>query len=496
MTGAGIIYLRLSDFRDEDDESTFAAREDELRGLADEIGLAGVSVVTENDLRADGRPRSASAYKTPLEVVTAGGVMTRRTNRPRFTEVLRALQEKRASVLIAGDESRISRDWRDAADLLDVVRASGGSVVVPGEDGPVFLLTDGGTRAERAAFRDRINDAAKFSDQLASKITRGRKRWAGKSYFGGKRPFGYVHDPAAAEHRKRLIVVEPEAAELRKGAAALLNGVSLKAVVRDLKARGVGTVTGVPWTASTLRDVLSKRSLSGVIDPRGEVVIPRILDDDAVERLAALFDANTAKQTDKSNEPRWLLSGIAVCGGCGSVVKCSGSADRRAYVCSRLAEAGPEVRHVRRNAEQTDLVVAARVVALIEREGGDFLRPRPKANADTAALRAELRRLALKRDDLARLLSEDVLTESGVRAERKRLDERTAAVALGLADSAEADPLPEFRDADAGALAVWDGLGLARQRAVLRALYVVTILPAERKGSTFDPDSIGMERTA
>ena len=46
--------------------------------------------------------------------------------------------------------------------------------------------------------------------------------------------------------------------------------------------------------------------------------------------------------------------------------------------------------------------------------------PEPSPEADVKALRAESRKLHAKRDDLARLRSEDVLTEAGVRQERKR----------------------------------------------------------------------------
>src|ERR1700677_1300114 len=106
--GTALIYLRLSDFRDEDDDGTFTAREDELRELADELGLrvAADGVIVENDLRNDGKLKSASAYKKPRKVIDGSGVITRRTSREKFTKVLLALQNGRAQVLIAGSESR------------------------------------------------------------------------------------------------------------------------------------------------------------------------------------------------------------------------------------------------------------------------------------------------------------------------------------------------------------------------------------------------------
>ena len=495
-TRNGLIYLRLSDFRDEDDDGTFIAREDELRALASEHHLTdAVTVETENDVPA-GKRRSASAYKTPLKVTTANGVITRRTSRPAFTRVLLALQEHRAGILIAGDESRISREWRDALDLLDVVEASGASVVVPDEDGgPKWLLTDGGTPSERKAFRDRVNDARKYSEDLSAKITKGRRRWAGKSYQGGKRPYGYQADPAAPEHRKTLVIVEDEAAVLRDAATAILDrGVSLAAKARELREAGQPTVTGTPWTASTLRDVLAKPAVAGLAVYRGEprpAPWPAIIERDQWDKLRDLFDGR--KNPGTGNVPRWLVSLYGTCGWrdkdsdevCGSKVKCTGGASRRAYTC--IAHG-----HVRRNAEAVDELVTARCIALIERDAANLLRPPPRKGTDAGALRAELRKLAGRKADLARVFAlngDEAALASGLRVIRDRM----AAVEAQLAASDTPDPLPEFRGG-ADPLAVWDSLGMARQRALVRLLYDVAILPAARKGAGFDPDSVRITR--
>ena len=113
---------------------------------------------------------------------------------------------------------------------------------------------------------------------------------------------------------------------LRDAAAAILapgdDRVSLKAKARELRDRGEPTVTGAPWTASTLRDVLKKACLAGVTDARGNVVVPAILTQDQSDRLRELFKSRENPGT--SNAPRWLVSCYATCGVCGSVVKCTG----------------------------------------------------------------------------------------------------------------------------------------------------------------------------
>ena len=112
--------------------------------------------------------------------------------------------------------------------------------------------------------------------------------------------------------------------------------------------------------------------------------------------------------------------------------------------------------------------------------------PEPRPEVDVTALRGEARKLHAKRDDLARLLSEDVLTEAGVRQERKRIDARLAQISTELADATQIDLLPELRAPGADPARVWQGLSLPRQREIVRLLCEVTLLPG-RMRQPFDP---------
>ena len=60
-----------------------------------------------------------------------------------------------------------------------------------------------------------------------------------------------------------------------------------------LRERGVPTVTGAAWTASTLRDVLSKQAIAGLTIYKGEGLRPApwpaIIEGDQWERLTDLF---------------------------------------------------------------------------------------------------------------------------------------------------------------------------------------------------------------
>jgi hypothetical protein len=106
-----------------------------LRDFAAGLGIpAGrIRVAIENDA-GNGGFRPASAYKRPVWVTTATGLVTMRTRRPVFARVLLELQTGKSGVLICDDVSRIARDERDALDLIDACELGKASAFSPSED--------------------------------------------------------------------------------------------------------------------------------------------------------------------------------------------------------------------------------------------------------------------------------------------------------------------------------------------------------------------------
>ncbi len=227
ILGEAIIYLRMSDFRDED-VRTFGERERQLRDFAAGLGIpAGrVRVAIENDA-GNGGYRPASAYKRPVRVTTATGLVTMRTRRPVFARVLLDLQTGKAGVLICDDVSRIARDERDALDLIDACELGRASAFSPSEDSADGIgslrITRGGTREEIRSFRERARAAHDYSADISDKVQRGRKRWAGKSYWGGRAPVRADDRPGrpqarqAADHRPRRSQGAPGRGDGRAG---------------------------------------------------------------------------------------------------------------------------------------------------------------------------------------------------------------------------------------------------------------------------------------
>ena len=192
-----------------------------------------------------------------------------RTRRPVFARALLDLQTGKARVLICDDVSRIARDERDALDLIDACELGRVSAFSPDDDSADGIgslrITRGGTREEIRSFRERARAAHDYSADISDKVQRGRKRWAGKSYWGGRRPYGRMIDPAAPRHAKRLITVPAEAKVLQDAVTDVLDrGISLRAVAADLRGRGLRTVTGKRFSAVSLRDALLASHVAGI----------------------------------------------------------------------------------------------------------------------------------------------------------------------------------------------------------------------------------------
>ena len=486
MTTADL-YLRLSDFR-ADDADSFPAREARLRARAADLGwTVHEPPVIENDRAEDGSRKPASAYKRQRVTGPDGRPLIRygrpvyRVLRPGWRQVLTDLGTGAATAVLAEDLDRVARDPRDIEDLIDAVAGCGGHArSLSGS----LTLTDGGSSDQLAMARVMVTMAAKSSADTSRRVADSRERLAGQSYQGGRRPFGYRPDPDAPAGAKTLLADEAEAGVIRQAAADILDrGISLKAIARGLREAGMPTVTGTAWTASTLRDVLSKPAVAGLASYRGELrpaPWPAILDRDQWERLTGLFDS---RKTGTSPEPRWLLSGYATCGPCGAVVKCTGSAARRAYTCTAHG-------HVRRAAAAVDKYVAFHVIERMSRDDADVvLLPPPRPDVNARALRAEAKRLDAKAKRLTAMFTDDVITDAQFASGTKDIRARLATIAAQLTASSQPDPLPEFRKGEP-ADEVWEAMSLPRRRAVVRELMTVTILPAARKGSGFDEDSV------
>jgi DNA invertase Pin-like site-specific DNA recombinase len=292
-----------------------------------------------------------------------------------------------------------------------------------------------------------------------------------------RRPFGFDRDGSTVH------VVKSEAAEIRKAARQVLKGSTLAAIVADWNARGLTTTTGRPWTVTTLRRVLlsprmTGRAVSVGVDYGKQ--LPAILDDDTADRLKATL-TDPRRRLAPSTTTKYLLSGLALCGreGCHNapMFATSNAQGLMIYRC-RTCYGGRSLRRV-------DEVVRGVVVGVLSRPDAADLFGAP---VDVNALREEVVTLRDRRDGLAELLAEGIMTREAVRDSARRLTDQITDLERQIDAANGASPVARVLAADDVA-AAFDGLSLLDQREVIRTLMTVRILPVG-KGARFRPEHV------
>jgi DNA invertase Pin-like site-specific DNA recombinase len=404
----------------------------------------------------------------------------------------------RFEVILAYTSSRLTRRPREHEDLIELAKPpkeGGHGIRFQYVRSPSFDL---GTADGRQVARMLAAQDAAESERISERVQRARLAQAmdGRNGGGGRRPFGFEAD--------RVTVRPDEAAEIVKAADALLAGISLAQVTADLRQRQVPTVTGARWSTRSIRDILLRPRTAALMVHRGEILEgvtapwKPILSRDVWQAVTALL-TDPSRRTSPGNTPRWLGSGLYRCGhpDCidgdpQSTLTVGGSVNgrhrTRRYRC-------PE-QHLSRAAAPLDTYVGKVIAHRLARKDAADLLTLPEPGVDRAQLDRDAAALRTKLAEALQLWRDDVLTAAEYRTTRAELEQRLRDIEERQRSAAGRDPLAGIAGR-ADAAEVWERLGLGRQRAILDALVIVTVLPQRSgrmpDGSRFDPRSIDVQ---
>ena len=295
-----------------------------------------------------------------------------------------------------------------------------------------------------------------------------------------RRPYGY--DRAG----DRIVVVPAEARELRNAARRLLAGATMQSIVDDLNNRGVTTSLGGHWNVTGLRRLLVNQRHAGRAvscgEDYGKGTWPAIFDRDTADQLASVLTDPRRRTAPAALNIKYLLTGLIFCGKCsGKMYACPMDNPRRMiYRCRK--------NHLGRRLDLVDEVVEAAVVArLSRRDAVDLLAP----DVDLDALRGRATELRARRDGLAALLADGLLSPAATRDQAGKLTGQISELEREIMAATGDGPLTQVVGADDVA-ATWAGLPLLAKREIIDTLMTVTILPAG-KGVTFDPEHVHID---
>jgi site-specific DNA recombinase len=483
MEPIAAVYCRISRVRRKDGkEETLGVERQEppCRELAARKGWEVAEVYTDNDL---------SAYSGK--------------RRPAYEEMLKAVRDGRVQAILAWDADRLTRQPVENEQIIDLADRYG--IQLATVRGEYDLATSSG----RLHFRLKGAIARAESEQRAErlKLKYDQLAAAGEVKNAGIRAFGYERDG--------VTVRIDEAVVLQDAARRMVAGDSARAILADFDRRGIRTPTGKPWSATSLRRVLTSPRVAGLRQHRGEVVgeasWPAILDRPVWEQVCAIYGDPTRK---RGGHPySYLLTGgLARCGRCATILDDGTVAADGAPLIAWPSErkpgySCPDPRRggcygVFQLAEPLEAHVADAVLSALAGPGLDRARRAGGGNDQ------ETRRLAAQRDaDKAALdraanahFLERTLTYGQYLHVRDELLARIQRAEAELARRHGTDALVGLPSDPEALRAEWDDdtrTSVDRRRAILRAcLDAVIVLPVGtagqpgRFGKVFNPDRV------
>jgi DNA invertase Pin-like site-specific DNA recombinase len=277
-------------------------------------------------------------------------------HRPRYADLLAAVERGDGNVIIVYHLSRLWRNRRERAEGIETLKARRVSIV--SVRGPDFDLSTayGQAMADLLGAFDTMESSVK-AERMRSKIE--QTALAGGQMAGGIRPYGYaltykVISGDGEKQRRRITGVSVDPVEgpiVSECARRVLAGEPIASVTRGLNDRGVLTSEGNRWNRTTLRRMLCSARISGRREyiPRnsytttrplvGEIVSatsdwPAIITAADSDRIRALLTRPDRRLTTGGARTR-LLSGILVCGRCLRPLVGRSQRGKPIYCCNR-----------------------------------------------------------------------------------------------------------------------------------------------------------------
>jgi DNA invertase Pin-like site-specific DNA recombinase len=184
-----------------------------------------------------------------VEVIVDAGVSAKTLDRPGLTRALNMLRKGEADALLVVKLDRLTRSVRDLGDLV-------ARYFAPGKAALLSVGEQIDTRS--AAGRLVLNVLASVSqwerEAIGERTASAMQHKAEQGeYTGGVPPYGFRVDDDGVH----LVSVEAEQAVLAVARELRLAGLSLRAVARELDARGLRSRVGRPFSAAQIRGMVA-----------------------------------------------------------------------------------------------------------------------------------------------------------------------------------------------------------------------------------------------
>ncbi|WP_258802638.1 recombinase family protein [Pseudarthrobacter sp. NS4] len=470
--GTHAVYVRQSEDKT-GHEAAVQRQEADCRLMAQAKGWDGPVLYADNSI-------SATTGKT----------------RPAFERLLGDIDRGLVSGVVVWHLDRLTRSMKDLSRIIDAGQKH--RVNIACVHGVSLDLGDatGVAVAQILTAIAAMETKHKGDRQKAANAQRAGKGEA----FWSRRPFGYDRSEDG-----RVFTVPEEADAIKEAAVLVLNGATLSSVVRkwnaagfrttavgrDKKDRAVVLKEGGLWGVTQLRRVLLSERYAGTRTYNG---VPQeaagqweaILDEETSRRLKEMLTDPRRRTAPDDLNSKYLLSGIVVCGKCGAKMFAAPVPDKAGG--KRMVYRCLGGYCMQRSLEQIDALVQSVIVTRLAMPDA----ARMFATGDTTTdLRSKAQELRDRRDGLASLLAEGIMSVSAVREQAGKLTRALGEIESAISSAEEMNPAAAVIGASNVAEA-WSDLPLGTKRQIIRTLLDVSVLPAG-KGHGFDPEQIQIE---
>jgi site-specific DNA recombinase len=290
----------------------------------------------------------------------------------------------------------------------------------------------------------------------------------------GPLPFGYDKPKKGSTERT---INAAQAKLVCSAAKRILDGESLRSIVREWNDRGITTAKGGAWSSRSLRVILvsphsaALRSIDGVLVAG---TWPALFDRATHEKLVEVLD-HPARRTSPSNKAKHLLSGIAICELCDTPMGAKPHVYGMRYVCGpRRGYKGCGRQSI--GADVADAVVTRAVLAALDKRALSAA-----IDAQTSDPGALVEQLESELEMLASDYGSGDLSRAQWQAARGGLEQRLDAARRAASRSRSAAPLRKLRDSK-NRRATFDAMTVADKRLVLLATLDGVGVKAASKG--------------
>ena len=229
--------------------------------------------------------------------------------RPQFQKMMRDVEKRQFTVVIAYKSNRIARNMLQALNYEERLSKYGIETLYVKEE-------FGNTAAGRFALRTMMNVNQFYSENMAEDIRRGMRDNAENCKVNGALPLGYVKGPDG-----RYAIDPAEAAIVREIYTRVLEGEAYIDIANDLNVRGIKTKQKGLWNKNSFHRMLINDNYIGVYRHSGyvnEQGIPPILEKEVFYAMQKHLETKKNPRGRHRENEDYLLTGKLHCGHCKS----------------------------------------------------------------------------------------------------------------------------------------------------------------------------------